>query len=213
MDRKTYTIGKVKQLIDLNGDSTNFRIALKIQTENNTPFEMLIVDQTTLDNNPNIEYKRIDTGELSAEVEQAQNIYQNYFLILKADKECKCNVEIEKQELPKNTELDRIIPLEKKESNTVKYIIYILIACVCLYGGYLIYKKMSQKTEKYESMNDSPMHNSPIHDSPDYNFSPVRPNTFNIGRKYVTPPSKSFDLPPVIPKSNPILDKLKKLKI
>lgn len=94
-------LSKVKQLVDLNGDSVNFEIKFRVSTKNKEPFDLLVVDQTTLDNNPALEYKKITEGEISGSIVQDKNIYQNYFLILKADTPCECMVEIQKKELPK----------------------------------------------------------------------------------------------------------------
>lgn len=100
-NRKTYSVSNVKQLIDLNGDSTNFDIKFRVSSHNHEPFDILVVDQTTLDNNPNLQYKKADKGEISGDLKHENNVYQNYFLILRADNPCNCDVEITKKELPK----------------------------------------------------------------------------------------------------------------
>lgn len=97
---KTYTLGKIKQLIDLNGDSTNFDLSFKVTCHDNTPFYLLVVDQTTLDNTPELKYKEA-TGSISGNIVADKNIYQNYFLILKSDKTCNVDVELTKKVLPK----------------------------------------------------------------------------------------------------------------
>ena len=55
--KKIYTLGKIKQLIDLNGDSTNFDLSFKVTCADDTHFHVLVVDQETLDNNQELEYK------------------------------------------------------------------------------------------------------------------------------------------------------------
>jgi hypothetical protein len=102
--RKTYSVGKIKQLVDLNGDSINFDISFRVTSRNKEHFELLVVDQTTLDNNPNLEYKKVVEGTISGNILQDKNIYQNYFLILKAENPCECDVEIIKKELPKTAQ-------------------------------------------------------------------------------------------------------------
>lgn len=99
--QQKYQVGKIKQLVDLNGDTTNFEASFRVASTNKEPFYLLVVDQTTLDNTPNLEYKKIENGEISGNVRQDKNVYQNYFLILKADNPCECVVEISKKELPK----------------------------------------------------------------------------------------------------------------
>ena len=98
--KKTYNLSKIKQLIDLNGDSTNFDIQFRVKEKNNKPFDILVVDQTTLDNSPDLQYKKAN-GQMSGSMIQDKNVYQNYFIVLKADEPCECDVEIIKKELPK----------------------------------------------------------------------------------------------------------------
>ena len=109
MSKTVYTINNVKKLIDLNGDLVNFDIYFKVTSKNREPFELLVVDQATLDNNPNIEYKIVQDGEISGNVKNDKGVFQNYFLILKAEleecfehcEECECEIEILRKELPK----------------------------------------------------------------------------------------------------------------
>lgn len=98
--KKTYKLSKIKQLIDLNGDSTNFDIQFKVTSTDNAPFDIIVVDQTTLDNSPELEYKKVN-GQISGSMVQDKNVYQNHFIVLKADNPCQCDVEIIKKELPK----------------------------------------------------------------------------------------------------------------
>ena len=100
--KTTYQLNKFKTLIDLNGDTTNFSIAFRVTPHDpRIPVDMLVITQTDLDNNENLEYKRIQ-GEISGDVVHDKGIYQNYYLILKAEQPCQCDVEIMKQEIPKS---------------------------------------------------------------------------------------------------------------
>lgn len=101
--KQKYRLGKIKQLIDLNGDSTNFDLKFNVTCEDDTPFQVLVVDQTTLDNNPELEYKETKNS-ISGNIVADKNIYQNYFLILKSEKPCNVDVELIKNELPKTPE-------------------------------------------------------------------------------------------------------------
>jgi len=100
--KSSYTLTRMKQLIDLNGDSMNFDLTFKVTSEDNdTLFNVLVVDQNTLDNTPELKYKEV-RGTISGNIVADKNIYQNYFLILKAvDKSISVEVEIVKKELPK----------------------------------------------------------------------------------------------------------------
>ena len=96
---KTYSVSKVKQLIDLNGDSVNFDLKFTVKSRDNSPFDISVVDQDTLDNNSELKYRNVTNGSISGQLKQDKNVYQNHFLILKADSPCECDVEIEKTEL------------------------------------------------------------------------------------------------------------------
>lgn len=97
---KTYSVSKVKQLIDLNGDTVNFEISFKVSSHNKEPFDILVVDQDTLDSDPNLQYKNVTNGVISGKVRKDKNVYQNHFIILKANNPCECDVEIQMTELP-----------------------------------------------------------------------------------------------------------------
>jgi hypothetical protein len=104
---KTYTLGKMMQLIDLNEDMTNFKLHFSANTKDKTEFEALVIDQTTLDNNPELEYKKVP-GFISGSIEADKNIYQNYYLILRSDSPCQCVVTIEKEEISPNVLNDSV---------------------------------------------------------------------------------------------------------
>ena len=104
---KTYSVSKVKQLIDLNGDSVNFEVSFKVSSHNKEPFEILVVDQATLDSNPNLQYKSVTDGVISGKVRKDKNVYQNHFIILKSNNPCECDVEIQMTELPEFIEQEQ----------------------------------------------------------------------------------------------------------
>ena len=97
---KTYPCSDVRQLIDLNGDATNFNAKFTLTSEKGDEFDMLVVDQTMLDNQKELQYKRVTEGTISGKIELDKNVYQNYFIILKSDKPTDINVEIEFERLP-----------------------------------------------------------------------------------------------------------------
>ena len=138
--KKTYSLNYIKQLVDLNGDSTNFDITFNITSKNGVPFDAVVVDQTTLDNSPELTYKKAVNGILSGNIIQDKNIYQNYFLVLKSDQPCECEVEIIKKEIPvKKAEPKAMQPppsiSSSSSSSSYKWIIIISLVV----GGFLLY--------------------------------------------------------------------------
>ena len=92
--KRKYAVNSLQQLIDLNQDLTNFHIKFTCESEDPTDkFELLVVNQSQLDdpNSKNLQYKQVQ-GSISGEVTADKNVYQNYFLIMKAPKECNISV-------------------------------------------------------------------------------------------------------------------------
>jgi hypothetical protein len=108
--KKKYKLGKIKQLIDLNEESVNFDLDFKVTCEESTNYSLLVVDQDTLDNSEELKYEDAD-GVVSGNFSVDNNVYQNYFLILKSDVPCEVLVEI--------TKIDK--PLIKEEESYEEY--------------------------------------------------------------------------------------------
>lgn len=96
--KKVITLSSVKQLIDLNGNSTNVDITFTAKSLDNSDFYALVVDQRTLDSNVPLEFK-LAKGSISANIISDNNVYQNHFLCLKSDKTCQVEVVIDKKEI------------------------------------------------------------------------------------------------------------------
>jgi hypothetical protein len=113
---RKYKINNIKQLVDLNGASTNFKLEFKVTClEKDKEFDCVVIDQTTLDSGETLPYKRVK-GSLSGNFKIDNNIYQSYYLILKSDTECEVEVEINFEELPKNVPT---LPPAPKENLTL----------------------------------------------------------------------------------------------
>ena len=95
-----YKVTSQKRLVDLNGNSVNFNLNFNAHSTHGEPFEVLVVDQTTLDSEKNLNYKKALDGKINGNVVADKNIYQNYFLILRSEKECEVILQIDKKELP-----------------------------------------------------------------------------------------------------------------
>lgn len=96
-----YSISNIKQLIDLNRDLVNFQLFFEIKSDNGEPFDVLVVTQEMLDNNPDIPYQKAD-GFISGNITSDNNIYQNYFLLIKSDSPSECTVSTQLVEIPPN---------------------------------------------------------------------------------------------------------------
>lgn len=138
--QNSYSISKIKKLIDLNHDMINFKLTFNMVSENQ--FQALIIDQSTLDNIPSdqLEYKTVN-GSLSGEVVADKNVYQNYYIILKSDVPTSVSVELQTIKLPDHINNE---PKEKKDKSGTSSSVnssnlkYILIGIGLVIGLYFL---------------------------------------------------------------------------
>jgi hypothetical protein len=205
--KTSHTIGKIKQLIDLNGDNTNFDLSFTVTCQDDTPFHLLVVDQTTLDNTPELQYKEVN-GTISGNIVADKNIYQNYFLILKSENTCTVDIERTLKVLPKtpDSELglgdgqgDGLIPpinqspkVPRKiigdEPSSINWKKIGLIALVVIIGAgvlWWLYKKNGKEPEVSHSFNNIMPEYNPVQSLiPPRSQSPINMSPVN---KYVSP--------------------------
>ena len=101
LTKKIYNIANRQTLVDLNGDSINFKLDFQVSNKDNKEFEMLVVTQATLDSGKPIEYKKVQ-GRMSGNMLSDKNVYQNYYLILRAQQPTEITVELNFEKLPDN---------------------------------------------------------------------------------------------------------------
>ena len=102
--KKTVLVNKIKQLIDLNGDKVNYDLNFSVTSKDGLPFDTIVVSQAKLDSGEELEYKKVLNGVINGNIVADKDIYQNYFLLLKADKPVECFVEIDIKDIPVNEE-------------------------------------------------------------------------------------------------------------
>ena len=185
--KKTYKIGKLQQLIDLNQDSTNFKAEFKVAAKDQDKiFNVLIANQSQLDdpNIINLEFKEAK-GQIGGSIMADKNIFQNYFVILKSNDDQEVDLEITLEPLPDNipqppnpnTQVQQLpSPPQKTSFLKSKYFVWILVGIIGLVLLYFIYtnyyaKKKENNTRSIEptpnqSKNPSPLsshHPTPVH--------------------------------------------------
>ena len=99
---KTVNATSRQQLVDLNGETTNFDLTFTAKSTTGSEFDVLVVDQTTLDSNPTLDFKRTNGGTISGNIVSDKDTYQNYFLCIKSDNPTEVNITINKREIPPN---------------------------------------------------------------------------------------------------------------
>ena len=92
-------IGKKMSLIDLNKDLINFNCEFSITSKE--PFQAVVVTQEQLDNPEfKIEYQTVENGMLNGTFKNENNVYFNYCLLLKSEKDITVNINIKITPLP-----------------------------------------------------------------------------------------------------------------
>ena len=165
--QKLYKLSKIKQLIDLNENIINFELNFKITAINGESFFAAVTTQEALDSGENIDYQTVD-GTISGNIVSDENIFKNYFLLLKSDKPVEVEVLTEIKEIsPKQKPLppqmmpqphemkpsfpnDMMVenfPKKKKKSffTTYNIILVVIGFSICAYLGWLFYKYYTQQ--------------------------------------------------------------------
>lgn len=141
------TLSSQRQLVDLNQQSTNFELTFNVTSLENKEFYILVADQTTLDNEDNLEFKKV-SGNISGNITADKNVYQNYFLCLKSDNPCVVKINVEKTEIEPNIEDDIRENQEtvNKPFFNMKTILIVVsvIAVLCLLYYFFYYKKRNE---------------------------------------------------------------------
>lgn len=163
---KVYKVTSRQQLIDLNNDLTNFNLTFNTEGVNadqspnpNTSYELLVLNQTQLDNkfNEKTKFKSVK-GSLGGKLKADSNNFQNYFLILKAKQDCfvKVTTSIEKLDIKENLPTSKTVTQNtSKSTNWSKYIWISVGVLAAVLVGYYFYKKYKTKTKFNMSSNDS----------------------------------------------------------
>ena len=141
------TLSSQRQLVDLNQQSTNFELTFNVTSLENKEFYILVADQTTLDNEDNLEFKKV-SGNISGNITADKNVYQNYFLCLKSDNPCVVKINVEKTEIEPNIEDDireNQETVNKPFFNMKTILIMVsVIAVLCLLYYFFYYKKRNE---------------------------------------------------------------------
>lgn len=92
-----YRVTSRHQLIDLNKDCTNFKLRFECYCDPAITFEMCVTNQDELDskNLSDLPMKNVEGGFISGNILADSNTYQNYFMVLRSEKECEVTVKVD----------------------------------------------------------------------------------------------------------------------
>lgn len=92
-------IDSIKKLIPINGDLTNFSSDVGITASTDEPFLVAIVSQAMLETQTELPYKSV-SKQVKFSVRNDNNVYQPYFVVLKAETPQEVLITINLQETP-----------------------------------------------------------------------------------------------------------------
>jgi len=234
LTKKIYNIANRQTLVDLNGDSINFKLDFQVSNKDNKDFEMLVVTQATLDSGKPIEYKKVQ-GSMSGNMLSDKNVYQNYYLILRAQQPTEITVELNFEKLPDNIpKNEQFTPHDhhprpesfrppqqqqpqepvKKKGNSLLIKIFIAVAIIgAIAAAYYLffYKRKQNDNEEIISKNISsspaPLPAASSAASPVVSPIAKSPSPVNPGRE------ASTDYFGTTPRNNDLISRLKGLPI
>lgn len=164
--QKTYSLTSKPQLVDLNGDATNFDLSFSATSTKGQNFFAVVLDQSTLDTGEEPQYRLTEGGTISANVVSESGVTEDYYLMLKSDKEpCEVlvtititsqntlpprseqtssNLHSKKEQMSEPPQRD-MPPKEKKKGGMSKFMIFALVIGVVAIGGAIFYFKVIKK--------------------------------------------------------------------
>jgi hypothetical protein len=188
MSKNTYTLTPQNQLIDLNGNLVNFDLTFSATSKDGTPFKAVVIDQQTLDTNPEINYNIVENGSVGGNIVYDKNIPQNFFLIVKIhENPCEVEVLIDKKEIPGITTTQKNPTQETKilQSSSPSIWKVVLIVIAILLVGFLIWQQYNNwKDKKSGFTSKEPLTDSPLASSSN--------SGSNLGSKMATPDNPTF---------------------
>jgi hypothetical protein len=145
-------VSNVNQLIDINGDSSNFEAEFSVVSKNREEFEAVVVNQTALDEKgTNFEFQKSVDGQFSGTIVHDNNVGENYFLILKKGlKPYECEISINKKDLPKTPknipEIQRQVITDTQPKEKMSFVKLLCIVLCIGIVGYIVYWFFSKKS-------------------------------------------------------------------
>ena len=105
--QNTYNVNQIKQLIDLNNNKTNFELNFEVKSLNGAPFKALVISEADLNSGNTLDYKDVVEGYINGKIINDKGVYQNYFLLLKADIPTECEVILDIKDIHLNPEIEK----------------------------------------------------------------------------------------------------------
>lgn len=89
---QTYKLTTTPQIIQINDSRINFKAVCVVTSMDNTPFDILLTNQSSIDNGENLDYVHVTSGIYKIEFTFAKNISEMFFFVAKSDNEATIDV-------------------------------------------------------------------------------------------------------------------------
>ena len=157
-----YTLNKLKQIIDLNGDLVDFKLSFSAVSSTNENFYAVVASQSALDDEKTVplEYQ-LANGSISGTISVNDGIFQTYYLIMKSDTPNEVSVTLElepikiemtpidvKPVVPKKVTFADTPPAKKSGGVSRKWFFIVLGVVLLVFALFMLYRAIKPKNKK-----------------------------------------------------------------
>jgi hypothetical protein len=166
---QSYHLNTRHQLVDLNKEFVNFKLDFNVVSKDNKEFEVIVLEQPQLDSNLNMQTLQMKkaAGKIGGSIVADKNVYQNYFLVLKAPDGATEAVDVDLTiNLEETVPHETFIPPDTTAVTAVATAavtpfyrenwFYLLVIAAILIGLYYYLRSRSQKTEAVALIESAP---------------------------------------------------------
>lgn len=142
-------VSNTMRLIELNkNNEINFDLEFNAKSKNGESFQLLISDQTSLDEEDNKLQYQLVKDSISGTMRSDKNVYKKYFIILKSQKPCEVDVTFNVNKLPDYIpQAEDIKPLDMPivENKSISWRLILILVVICL--GVFVFFYFNQKND------------------------------------------------------------------
>lgn len=153
LQAKLLNLTSMKQLVDINQNYTNFKCDFHVVSTSTPPkpFEIIVINQRLLDQKDDIDFMYVENGETTGEFTMDKNIYDNWFIALRASDPTTVSVKISTEPLEINEKMSHTT--QQPVSSPFPYL-YLKNIVLVLLGLFILYNLIQRRNN---FLNDIPI--------------------------------------------------------
>lgn len=129
------------QVIPINNGIENFQAHVTVKSDAGAPFHIALIEEAQLTASAPVEYKVATEGIIEVDISNDKRKPENWYMLLKADKENKVTVQIDLITVSPLQE-EYVAPAPKKFN--WKLILGVIVGVLLIVGGFFFFKKRSK---------------------------------------------------------------------